>query len=173
VNVRAVSLGSTDQRPARNGLLPEEWKPYVYNGTGADIYAPPPSPAEKAARTRKPGIPGRVVAALRSLGGEASTPEIWTAMELDGGPEFHAGYLVQVLNRLARRDPPAVSLAGRENFGSGRAARWQLEPGADSVPLARARAGTQAPAPEDGRCGRCGYLRSARGHKLACGGGAS
>jgi hypothetical protein len=173
MNVRAVSLASVAQRPARNGLLPDEWRPYVYNGTGVDIYAPrPPSGAEKAARARKPGIPGRVIAALRSLGGEASTPEIWMAMELDGGPEFHSGYLVQVLNRLARRDPPAVSLAGRENFGSGRAARWQLEPGADSVPVARTRAATRPAAPADGRCRRCGYLRSVQGHKLACGGAA-
>lgn len=121
MSVRAIGLGS-----ARNGLA-DNWRPYVYRGTGEDVLAPR---LAAAAGNRRPGLPGRVLAALRSLGGEASTPEIRAALELDGGPTFRPGYLVQSLDRLARRDPPEVTRGGRERTGKGRAGRWQLGPAA-------------------------------------------
>lgn len=167
MSVRAAGLGSP-----RNGLT--ELRRYTYRGTGEDILTPPPPRTAGARQEGQPGIPDRVLAALRSLGGEASTPEIRAIVEFDGGPAFNPNYLVQVLNSLARRDPPVVTAAGRESAGSGRAVRWQLTGAAMT-------AGSVAPArparrpdtvPAAGRhCRKCGYRRTAQGHKNTCGGG--
>lgn len=122
MSVRAAGLGSP-----RNGLTELRW--YTYRGTGEDIMAPPPPRTAGTRQVGQPGIPDRVLTALRSLGGEASTPEIRAALELDGGPPFSPNYLIQVLARLSRRNPPAVTHGGRESSGKGHAARWQLGPG--------------------------------------------
>lgn len=134
MSVKATGLGSP-----RNGL--PGLADYTYHGTGDDELTPPTRRAGAARRERQPGLPGRVLTALRVLGGEASTTEIRTTVELDGGPAFHPGYLLQALNRLSRREPPAVTAAGREHSGKGRPARWQLGPGGDAA------AGTAASRP--------------------------
>lgn len=179
MSVRAAGLGS-----ARNGLLPEEWKPYVYRGTGVDVLEVPKPPPARSRRKGQPRLPERITAALESLGGEASTTQIRVALELDGGPAFTPGYLGLSLGRLARRDPPLVTRAGRECCGVGRPARWHLGPGARTAerPAASARRGevgsvpNAAPADRESpggltgaRCAVCGYLRSAPGHRIACG----
>jgi hypothetical protein len=124
MSVRIVGTGSS-----RNGI--PERTDYVYRGCGVDVLEdrPPRSPA--ARQEGHPGLPERVLAALRSLGGDASTPEIRAAVDRDGGPVFSPNYLIQVLGRLSRRDPPAVTHGERERTGRGFAARWQLGPGAD------------------------------------------
>ena len=123
MSVMAFSLGS----PHRNGMPPAGG--YVYRGSGVDELELPPQRRAGGSRPgRKATAPRRVLAALRSLGGEASTPEVRAAVELDGGPAFHPAYTGQVLARLARRDPPLVTRSG-ERDGSTHAARWQLGPG--------------------------------------------
>lgn len=102
---------------------------YVYRGNGTDRLE---ARLARAARRRQgPSIPERIVSALRSLGGEASTTQIRTALELSGAPPFHGAYLGQALARLSRLDPPAVEPAGREEGGRGRPSRWRLGPGVD------------------------------------------
>jgi hypothetical protein len=127
--IRATGLGSVRARPgpSRNGL---PGVGYVYQGTGADRLEPPPRWAAGSRRERQPEVSVRALAALAALGGEASTTEIRTAVELDGGPAFEPQYLITVLGRLARRDPPRVTQCGRERSGRGRTARWRLGPGA-------------------------------------------
>jgi hypothetical protein len=96
----------------------------------------PATGREQADRTRKGQrvLPGRITAALRALGGEASVTELRTALELDGGPAFTVNYLYQALRRLAEREPAMVSPAGRESSGRGRPGRWRLGPGAGDAP---------------------------------------
>jgi hypothetical protein len=154
---------------------PLGWKPYVYRGTGVDVLEVRAPRAPRLDRERCPAFPGRILAALESLGGEASTPEIRAVLDLDGGPSYAPNYLIQTLGRLARRNPPAVSAGGRERSGKGRAGRWQLGPGAagNPAPVAPARPARRlAAAPGatgDERCRKCTYLTSAPGHKLLCG----
>jgi hypothetical protein len=165
--VKAVSLGSP-----RNGLPGSGG--YVYRGTGIDVLEPPPQRRVTGSRPGpKAKAPRRVLAALRSLGGEAATPEIRRAMEFDGGPPFHPAYVSQVLARLSRRDPPLVTRRGRERDGSSHAARWQLADGAAGDVTAPVRTAERPPvtAPADGYCRKCRYLKTAAGHLTACGGG--
>lgn len=108
----------------RNGLPLGDG--YVYRGSGRDEDE---AREARSRRRQQDGLPDRILAALRALGGEASTPEIRARVELDGAPPFHPGYFLQVLMRLSRRDPPAVTAAGREESGSGRPVRWRLGPG--------------------------------------------
>ena len=119
MSVRNASRGSR-----ANGRPEGGW--YSYRGAGGAEAGHGP----QAAGSRQPEVSERVLAALRSLGGEASTPEIRTALDFDGGPAFELVYLGRVLSMLARRDPPEVSCRGREQ--GGRAARWRLEPGGGS-----------------------------------------
>jgi len=104
---------------------------YAYNGSGEDAVE---AREARFRRRQQAALPDRILAALRALGGEASTPELRARVELDGAPPFHPGYFLQVLMRLSQRDPPAVKAAGREESGSGRPVRWRLEPGGGEGP---------------------------------------
>ena len=112
---------------SRNGL--PDFRDYAYGAGPRKLRPAVGGERQDRARKGQPGVSGRVLAALAGRGGEASTTELRTDLELDGGPPFSPSYLIQVLTRLSRRDPPAVIPAGRES-GSGRARRWQLGPGA-------------------------------------------
>ena len=126
MTVTATALGS----PHRNGMPGSGG--YVYRGTGRDETEPPPQRGGRPRRGRQPAGARRVLAALRSLGGSASTPEIRLVMELDGGRPYHPGYVNLVLTRLSRADPPEVTRCGTERNGSGHPARWELGPGGAS-----------------------------------------
>jgi len=121
--VRGAGLGSD-----RNGL--PEADLYVYRGCGVDVLEARGSRAGTYRGKRSRWLPDRVLAALEALGGEATGPEIRNRVELDGGAPFLPQYMNQVLSRLARRDPPAVVLAGRDSSANGRPGRWRLGPGA-------------------------------------------
>jgi hypothetical protein len=142
----------------------------------------------------------RVLDAIGAAGGQATAAEIRRRLAADGGPELSTEQVFGALYELAGRDPAAVSSTGRRDqrlwklgpaapaTGSppaGPPAATAREPADVSRPgrlteleAQLAASGVIAPPvppepsppPAVKRCKKCGYMQTAPGHLLACGG---
>lgn len=99
---------------------------YRYRGTLSDV----PDCRRKPGRRREP-LAGRVLEVIGDLGGTATTTEIRRALEESGavldGRRGGRYRVPDVLHRLAKAVPPAVTAVGDPRGGRGKAQRWRLE----------------------------------------------
>jgi hypothetical protein len=102
---------------------------YRYAGSLAD------APARRRSGPGRSPLASRVLEALASLGGEATTTEIRAALEASGivlsGRRRGSYRVPDALHRLAKTSPPAVMATGDRRGGQGWAQRWRLAQGGD------------------------------------------
>jgi hypothetical protein len=155
----------------RNGLPAA--KPYVYRGLGYDIYA---SPRQRTAevRVRRRSTPaagnkgaGAVAVAQLAQGRR----ELFARLRDEGASFEEAAEAAGVQRTTALKYEACRQPQDAAPEAAPQIAPEPHQPSPRRVPETPA---PELPAPPPGpeRCGTCGYLLTAPGHKLACGSGA-